>query len=111
MSPVFAELLPLVGIGQIAMSISAISWSLVRAQGRNAHATVVHFVGNWCISTTMGALMIILFRINLQGLLAALILGYTIGGFGYVYILNRSQWDRIAKLMAASYQVDDPSTY
>ena len=110
------ELLPLVGIGQVAMSISVISWSLVRAQGRNGQATAVHFVGNWCISTAMGALLIILFRINLQGLLAALILGYTIGGFGNMYILNRSQWNRIAKIMAtataASYQqVDDPSTY
>ena len=106
-----AELLPLVGIGQVAMATSAVSWSLVRAQGRNAQANIVHFVGNWCTATLMGALLIILFRINLQGLLAALVLGYTIGGFGNLYILSRSQWDRIAKLMAASYQTDDPSTY
>ena len=106
-----AALLPLIGIGQAVSATSIVAWSLVKAQGRSTQASAMHILGNWCIATSVGGLLVLWLRVNLQGLLAALVLGSTISAFGNLYIINRSQWDRLAKISAISYQEDAPSAY
>jgi Na+-driven multidrug efflux pump len=103
------ELLPLLGIGQVAMTASTIAWALVGAQGRSQLATGVHFFGTWGVTIPLSILLTYILNINLQGLLAALIVGLTLAGTGNMYILIRSQWGRLAKLEAAEYDTDDTS--
>jgi Na+-driven multidrug efflux pump len=101
------ELLPLIGVGQIVMSVGTMSWTLLGAQGRRRLATTVQLVGSWGVTIPLGLLFTYGVNINLQGLTTSVILGLSVAGAGNTYILLRSQWDLLAKLFSDGNALDD----
>jgi Na+-driven multidrug efflux pump len=100
------ELLPLVGIGQVAMTTGIVSWAIIGAQGRYRLSTGMQFIGSWGVTIPLSAFFTYGLKINLQGLAAALCIGYTMAGTGNTYILIRSQWARLATIISAENAED-----
>jgi MATE family multidrug resistance protein len=108
------DVLPLMGMGNIALSAGSISWALVGAQGRYRLATFVAFVSSWCITLPLAAVFVYGFNFNLQGPVSAVVIGYSVTGTSLLYVLCRSDWTRLSKLLVeenGGIESDDESEY
>lgn len=92
-----AELLPLLGVGNIFLTAGCVSWSLVGAQARYRLATLVALVSSWGITMPLAAVFTYAFNIDLQGITSAVVIGYSVTCTVLFYILLRSDWERISK--------------
>jgi len=104
------DVIPLVGIGNILMIFGMISWSLVGAQGRYKLATVVSAVMSFCVTIPLSAIFCLYFNFNLEGLVAAVVIGYSTTGLCLAYILLRSDWEHISKTIQEFNEMDDSSS-
>lgn len=93
------EVLPLIGMGNIALAAGSISWALVGAQGRYRLATLVAFVSSWCVTLPLAAVFVYGFNFDLQGPVSAVVIGYSVTGTCLLYILARSDWERLSRLL------------
>eukprot|EP00978_Attheya_sp_CCMP212_P044549 scaffold314083_cov51-Attheya_sp.AAC.1 len=91
------DLIPLVGIGNITMTFGMICWALVGSQGRYRLATFVSFSSSWCLTMPLASLFTYGLRLDLQGIVAAVIVGYSTTGSILSYILIFSDWDKLSK--------------
>lgn len=94
------ELFPLVGIGNVVLASGSISASLLAAQERSGMATLVQFLGNWCLTLAIGCIFSFAFRIDLQGLTTAVVLGLGLASAGNSFLLHRSEWDVMASTLS-----------
>ena len=94
------ELLPLVCLGVIILSVGNTSWSILCAQGRSHLATAVTIVGSVFISLPFAFLSTFGLNLNLEGLVASLVIGYSISGFFNTLFLMSSNWERISRKMS-----------
>ena len=92
-----AQLLPLFGIGNIALSIGSMSWTLVGSQGRYRLATSVGFAGSWFVTIPLAALFSLYFHFDLQGQVCAIVIGYMVSGTINTCILMQSDWAYLSK--------------
>jgi Na+-driven multidrug efflux pump len=95
------ELIPLFGVGNIALAIGTMAWTLVGAQGRYALSTSIGFAGSWCVTVPLSALFSIALNFNLKGQTAAVVIGYMISGTWNTYILLVSDWQGISEKVIA----------
>ena len=102
-----AELLPLLGIGNIALTAGTVSWALVGSQGRYRLATLVAFICSWGITMPLSAIFTFAMHINLQGITSAVILGYSVSGTVLLYILLRSDWERLSQCVNQRNKLED----
>lgn len=106
-----AELLPLLGVGNITLTAGAVSWALVGAQARYRLATLVALVSSWGVTMPLAAVMTYGFRFNLQGITCAVVIGYSVTCTLLFYILLRSDWERISKhVVELNDESDDESS-
>jgi Na+-driven multidrug efflux pump len=105
-----AELLPLVGIGNIALTAGTVSWALVGAQGRYRLATLTAFVSSWCVTLPLAAIFTYGLNFDLQGVVASVVAGYSVTGTALLYILIRSDWERLSKIVVELNARDDDSS-
>lgn len=103
------KLLPLVGIGNVTMAGGMIAWSLVGAQGRFRLATTVISLASWLVTIPLGALSVYLFNIGLQGLTAAVAIGYSTAGTVLFFILMQSDWEVLSRNVVADASDDTTS--
>jgi len=96
---VIIEILPLMGIGNITMTAGTVSWALVGAQGRYRLATFMAFIGSWCVTLPLAAIYTYAFHIDLQGVTSAVVLGNSVTGTCLTYILVRSDWERLSRIL------------
>lgn len=73
-----AELIPLFGIGNIALTMGTMAWTLVGSQGRYHLSTAVGFVGSWLVTMPLAAFLGIVLDIDLQGQTFAVVIGYLV---------------------------------
>jgi len=92
-----AELIPLFGIGNIALTMGTMAWTIVGAQGRYRLATAIGCAGSWLVTIPLAAIFSIAFRINLQGQTAAVVIGYMVSGMVTNAILLRSDWSKLSR--------------
>jgi multidrug resistance protein, MATE family len=92
-----AELIPLFGIGNIALSIGTLSWTLVGAQGRFRLSTAVGLTGGWFVAIPMAAILTYVYNVDLQGQTAAIVVGYMVSGTINSYILLQSDWPKLSR--------------
>jgi len=85
----------LIGTGQIINTVGSTCWSILSAQGRVRLATVLEIVVSWLLVLPLSCLFIFYFDFNLLGLVAAVVLGYSVGGVASELILLRSDWDAL----------------
>jgi Na+-driven multidrug efflux pump len=83
-----ADLIPLFGIGNIALSIGTLSWTLVGAQGRYRLATTVGFAGSWLVTIPLSVITSVVLNLDLQGQTAAIVIGYMVSGTLYLYTIS-----------------------
>ena len=94
-----ADLIPLVGLGNITMSFGMVCWSLVGAQGRFRLATLVSMISSWFVTIPLSAIFTVALNFNLKGLVGAVIVGYSTSTAMLMYILIRSDWQRLSKIV------------
>eukprot|EP00542_Grammatophora_oceanica_P015452 CAMPEP_0194050584 /NCGR_PEP_ID=MMETSP0009_2-20130614/36087_1 /TAXON_ID=210454 /ORGANISM="Grammatophora oceanica, Strain CCMP 410" /LENGTH=837 /DNA_ID=CAMNT_0038697295 /DNA_START=47 /DNA_END=2560 /DNA_ORIENTATION=- len=102
-----ADLLPLVGLGNVVLTAGTVSWALVGAQARYRLATFVAFICSWCVTTPLAAISTYVLNWNLEGMVAAVVVGYSLTGTALIYILLRSDWDRLATHIVTVNQRED----
>lgn len=91
------ELMPFVGVGNFSMQFGMTAWSLIGAQGRYDLATRVSFVSSWGVCMPLAAIFVFYFRVNLQGLTAAVVVGYVTTGASLSYVLLSTNWKQMAQ--------------
>lgn len=95
------DMLPLIGFGQILMVAGMEAWAVIGAQGRVRLATVVEFVISWFIAVPLSAICVYGFNLNLESMVAALTIAYTVGANVYLYILFTSDWESLSAIVVA----------
>ena len=91
------ELIPFLGVGNIALTAGCTAWALVGAQARYRLATFIALLSSWGITMPFAAIMTYALNINLQGITSAVVIGYSVTCTALVYVLLRSDWERISK--------------
>jgi Na+-driven multidrug efflux pump len=86
------DLIPLIGFAQILMVAGMEAWAVIGAQGRVRLATVIEFVVSWFVGVPLCAIFVFVFNLNLESMVAALTIAYTVGANVYLYILFKSDW-------------------
>jgi len=71
----------------------------VEGQGRIPLATLVEFVSSWFVVIPMAAVLVFGFDFNLVGIVAALDIGYTIGGVWTTYIIMTTDWEEQSRTL------------
>jgi MATE family multidrug resistance protein len=95
------DMLPLIGFGQILMVPGMVAWAIIGAQGRVRLATAIEFVVSWFVVMPMAAILTYCFGFNLEGIIGAVVLGYTVGANIYLYVLCKSDWEALSSLVVA----------
>jgi Na+-driven multidrug efflux pump len=90
------DLIPLFAVGNIALAVGSMAWTLVGAQGRYAYSTAVGFVGSWCVTVPLAAMFSIKMGYDLQGQTSAVVIGYMVSGTWNTFTLLRSDWKQIS---------------
>ena len=93
------QVFPLMGMGNIALTAGSVSWALVGAQGRYRLATCVAFVSSWCVTLPLAAIFTFGLKLNLEGVTASVVIGYSVTGTCLLYILIRSDWERLSRIV------------
>jgi MatE len=96
-----ADLLPLFGLGNIALTIGTMAWTIVGAQGRYRLSTGIGFGGSWLISIPLAAFLSIYMKFDLKGQTAAIVVGYMVSGTINSYILLQSDWPKLSRRVIA----------
>lgn len=104
--------IPLVGLGNIVMNFAFICWNLIGAQGRYRLATLVILLSRWIITLPIAAVFAYALTLDLNGIMAAVIVGFDTASIALAYVLLRSDWERLAITMQdLDAIVDDESDY
>ena len=92
-----SELVPFVGVGNLTMTFGMLCWSLIGAQGEYKLATWISFVSSWGVVMPLSALYVFVFRLDLQGLTSAVVIGNVSTGACLSYVLLSTDWDKVAQ--------------
>lgn len=96
---IMAGLIPLLGIGNLALTAGIVAWGLVGAQGRYRLATTVAFISSWLLTLPLAAIYTYGLNIDLKGMTSAVVIGYSVTCTALVYVLIRSDWERLSKII------------
>ena len=91
-----SELVPLFGIGNMALTAGTLAWTAVGAQGRYRLSTAVGLAGSWFVTMPLAILSTIVFNLDLQGQAAAVVVGYMVSGTVNLYFLFTSDWEKLS---------------
>lgn len=91
------DMIPMLGLAVATLSYGSICWSILCAQGRSHLSTAVTGFGSLAISLPLAAISNFLFNLNLQGLLASLIIGYACSSFVNSILMLTSNWSKISQ--------------
>jgi len=94
----------LMGFANVIMAFSQITWSLVGAQGRFRLATFAIFFSRWLVTMPCAIISIYVFRFDLNAVSGSLVVGYATACCALMFIVLRSDWDRLARLMQVMNQ-------
>ncbi|CAB9520947.1 Mate efflux family protein [Seminavis robusta] len=86
------DLLPMFGLGNLAMTVGTMSWTLLGSQGRYRLATVVVLVVSWLVTLPLAAVFSIHLKLNLEAQTATVVIGYMLSAAIHSYYLFRSDW-------------------
>lgn len=90
------SLMPFICVGNITLMFGNMSWAILGSQGRFSLAAASGFFGSWAVTLPLATVSTFIFNIDLQGLVASLIIGFSCSGALNTYILTRSNWEKIA---------------
>mmetsp|Transcript_63182 Transcript_63182/g.73952 ORF Transcript_63182/g.73952 Transcript_63182/m.73952 type:complete len:1135 (+) Transcript_63182:847-4251(+) len=93
------DLIPIVGMGNITMTLAMMSWSIVGAQGRYRLVMLVIMMCSWGLTIPVSAIAVYGLNFDLQGVVGSVVIGYGTAGLLLSYILIRSDWTRLSKIV------------
>ena len=91
------DMIPLLGLAVASLSFGSVCWSILCAQGRSHLATAVTGFGSLAIALPLASISNFWFNLNLQGLIASLIIGYASSGFFNSILMLTSNWSEISQ--------------
>jgi len=91
------QVVPYIGVGNLTMQFGMTSWSLIGAQGKYKMATWISAISDWGLSVPLAAFFCFGMGYNLQGLTAAMVIGYVVTGAAMSYVLLGTNWDKVAE--------------
>ena len=94
----------LIGFANVIMVFSQITWSLVGAQGRFRLATFVIFFSRWLVTMPCALISIYVFVLDLNAVSGSMVVGYATACCALTFIVLRSDWDRLVRLMQVMNQ-------
>lgn len=89
----------MLGFANIVMAFAQIAWSLVGAQGRFRLATCVIFFCRWLVTIPCALISIYVFFLDLNAVSGSLVVGYATASCALCFVVARSDWDRLVRLM------------
>jgi Na+-driven multidrug efflux pump len=89
----------LIGLANVSLAFARISWSLTGAQGRFRLATLIIFVSRWFVTTPIALISVFAFKLDLNSVSGALVVGYATASCALAYCVLRSDWGRLARSM------------
>jgi len=81
------------------MSIGLVCWNIVEGQGRVPRATLVEVVTSWFVVIPVAAILVFGCNFNLQAIVGALVIGYTVGGVWTSFIIFTTDWEAQSKVL------------
>jgi hypothetical protein len=103
-----ADVLPYLGIGNLALAFGYICWYILGAQSKYKIGTWITLAGSWGITLPLGFVFVYHLNWDLQGLSAAVVLGYVAMGVALSYTVLNSDWKRRAqKIYGRNHAMDD----
>lgn len=93
------DTIALIGLGNVLMTYSMVTWNLVVAQGRYRLATLVILLSRWLITIPCAVLFAHGFNLDLESIMGSMIIGFATAGLCMAYVLFRSDWNRLAKIL------------
>ena len=94
---IIKDLIPLFALGNCTLTVGTICWTLLGSQGRYRLSTTVACVASWFITLPLAAIFTFVLRIDLQGQVAAVVIGYMVSGTVNSYFLFRSDWNALCQ--------------
>lgn len=91
------ETLPYIAVGSLATTFVAMYWYMLGAQGRFKLATIINFVTSWTVTLPLGYYFTYYLNYDIQGLVAALVLGYIGTGIVFTVVFMKTNWVRRAR--------------
>ena len=91
-----SELLPFIGIGNMALMFGSMCWTILGAQGRYALATTMSFLGSWFVTIPLCAVFTFVLDFNLESITGAVVIGYAFSGAINASFLLRSNWKKLS---------------
>jgi hypothetical protein len=105
------DAIPLVGVSHIGLATSLVCWATLSAQGRCRLAMTVVWGGIWIVTIPLALIFVTVKRWNIQGLVAALIMGYTVSGVAQIALVLTSDWRRLAEKFEGEILTSSPPEY
>uniref|UniRef100_A0A7S2YRG0 Uncharacterized protein n=1 Tax=Entomoneis paludosa TaxID=265537 RepID=A0A7S2YRG0_9STRA len=93
----FSELVPYICVGNVTLMFGSMSWTILGASGRVGLATATGFLGSWGVTLPLSALSTLFLGYDLQGMVSAIVIGYSCSGAMNSYFLMRSNWENLAR--------------
>merc|ERR1712085_219602 len=106
LATMLSEQSPLIAVGNVTMNMGMVCWSLIGAQGRYRLATSISTVCSIFITLPVGALITIYLRIDLQGLVFAVVVGYSTTAMFLSYVLLMTNWEKLSTKMQTKMKAD-----
>jgi len=105
-------LFPLVGLGNVMMSVGMVCWSLIGAQLRYRQATVIATATSLGITVPLGAIFTVALNYDLKGLTFSVVVGYIMTAMIMTTMLLISDWEKLSetireKVLAEEEKEDD----
>ena len=101
------ELFPLMAIGNVTMNLGIVCFYLVGAQLRYRLATLIFLGCSWGITMPLGGVATYILNLDLQGLVAAVVIGYTFTATIITIVLFCSDWEKLAANIHAIHLESD----
>ena len=102
------DMIPMLGLAVATLSYGSICWAILCAQGRSHLSTAVTGFGSLAISLPLACISNFWFNLNLQGLLASLIIGYASSSFVNSILMLTSNWPKIShKVQKRSKRIEE----
>ena len=89
----------LIGLANVVMALSQITWSLIGAQGRFRLATFVIFFSRWLVTMPLALVCIFVFQLDLNAVSGSLVVGYSTACCALTVLLLSSDWVRLSQMM------------
>ena len=100
-------LFPLVGLGNVMMSVGMVCWALVGAQLRYRQATVIAVATSLGITVPLGAIFTVALNYDLKGLTFSVVVGYIMTAWILTTMLLISDWEKLSEKIREKVVAED----